>query len=67
MQLPPTTTKAEMQYVISPIVQACDAISGQDPVPEGDHAAVPPAYQDLENLAMSYNGVEKAYADPGRS
>ncbi|MCC7377840.1 MAG: ribonuclease Y [Chitinophagaceae bacterium] len=53
----------EMQYVISPIIQACDAISGARP---GARREIMLQYiqriKDLENLAMSYNGVEKAYA-----
>jgi len=53
----------EMQYVISPIVQACDAISGSRP---GARREIMQQYlqriKELENLAMSYNGVEKAYA-----
>lgn len=55
--------EVEMQYVISPIVQACDAISGARP---GARREIMQQYlqriKDLENLAMSYNGVEKAYA-----
>lgn len=53
----------EMQYVISPIIQACDAISGARP---GARREIMQQYiqriKDLENLALSYNGVEKAYA-----
>ncbi len=53
----------EMQYVISPIIQACDAISGARP---GARREIMQQYlqriKDLEQLAMSYNGVEKAYA-----
>ena len=53
----------EMQYVISPIIQACDAISGARP---GARREIMQQYiqriKDLENLAMGYTGVEKAYA-----
>ena len=53
----------EMQYVISPIIQACDAISGARP---GARREIMQQYiqriKDLENLALAYNGVEKAYA-----
>ncbi len=53
----------EMQYVISPIIQACDAISGARP---GARREIMQQYiqriKDLENLAQGYNGVEKAYA-----
>ena len=53
----------EMQYVISPIVQACDAISGARP---GARREIMQQYlqriRDLENLALAYPGVEKAYA-----
>jgi len=55
--------EVEMQYVISPIVQACDAISGARP---GARREIMQQYlqriKDLENLAMTYPGVEKAYA-----
>jgi ribonuclease Y len=53
----------EMQYVISPIIQACDAISGARP---GARREIMQQYiqriKDLENLALAYAGVEKAYA-----
>jgi ribonuclease Y len=53
----------EMQFVISPIVQACDSISGARP---GARREIMQQYlqriKELENLALGYNGVEKAYA-----
>ena len=53
----------EMQFVISPIIQACDAISGARP---GARREIMQQYiqriKDLENLALAYTGVEKAYA-----
>jgi ribonuclease Y len=53
----------EMLFVISPIIQACDAISGARP---GARREIMQQYiqriKDLENLAMAYTGVEKAYA-----
>ncbi|MBA3647293.1 MAG: ribonuclease Y [Chitinophagales bacterium] len=55
--------EVEMTYVISPIVQACDAVSGARP---GARREMLEQYlkrlKDLENLAMSQDGVEKAYA-----
>ena len=53
----------EMTFVISPIIQACDAISGARP---GARREMMQQYiqriKDLEKLAMDYQGVEKAYA-----
>lgn len=53
----------EMQFIISPIIQACDAMSGARP---GARREIMQSYlqriKDLENLAISYDGVEKAYA-----
>jgi ribonucrease Y len=53
----------EMTNVLSPIIQACDAISGARP---GARREIMQSYlqriKDLETLAMSYGGVEKAYA-----
>ena len=55
--------ETEMQFVISPIIQACDSISGARP---GARREIMQQYiqriKDLENLALTYNGVEKAYA-----
>jgi ribonuclease Y len=53
----------EMTSLLSPIIQVCDAISGARP---GARRQVMESYvqrlKDLENLAMSYAGVTKAYA-----
>ena len=53
----------EMTSLISPIVQACDAISGARP---GARREVVESYikrlRELEDLALSYPGVEKTFA-----
>lgn len=53
----------EMTNLISPIVQVCDGISGARP---GARRQIAESYiqrlKDLENLAISQNGVSKAYA-----
>lgn len=53
----------EMNNIISPIVQACDAISGARP---GARREILESYLkrigELEELAMAHEGVQKAYA-----
>jgi ribonuclease Y len=53
----------EMTTLISPIVQVCDAISGARP---GARREIVESYikriKELENLALSYDGVSNAYA-----
>jgi ribonuclease Y len=53
----------EMTTMLSPIVQICDAISGARP---GARREIQEQYmkrlKDLENVALSYPGVEKTYA-----
>ncbi|MCB9195569.1 MAG: ribonuclease Y [Flavobacteriales bacterium] len=53
----------EMKTMIAPIVQVCDAISGARP---GARREIVESYiqriKDLENLALSYEGVDTAYA-----
>ena len=53
----------EMTSLISPIIQACDAISGSRP---GARREIMESYikrlKDLENLAISFDGVNKCYA-----
>jgi ribonuclease Y len=53
----------EMTYLLSPVVQVCDAISGARP---GARRQVLDSYierlKDLENIAFGFPGVKKAYA-----
>lgn len=53
----------EMTSLLSPIIQVCDAISGARP---GARRQVLDSYiqrlKDLEDIALSFNGVNKAYA-----
>jgi ribonuclease Y len=53
----------EMTSMLSPIVQACDAISGSRP---GARREIMDSYikrlKDLENLALSFEGVNKCFA-----
>lgn len=55
--------EVEMNTLLAPIVQVCDAISGARP---GARREIVEAYikrlNDLENIAMSYPGVVKTYA-----
>ncbi len=55
--------EVEMTHLISPIVQACDAISGARP---GARREILESYlkriKELEELAANFPGVEKAYA-----
>ena len=55
--------EVEMQTLLAPIVQICDAISGARP---GARREIVEAYikrlNDLEQLALSYPGVVKTYA-----
>jgi ribonucrease Y len=55
--------EVEMETLIAPIVQACDAISGARP---GARREIVEAYikrlNELENLALQYPGVIKTYA-----
>ncbi|MEP6792886.1 MAG: ribonuclease Y [Saprospiraceae bacterium] len=53
----------EMTNILSPVIQACDAISGARP---GARREILESYLkrigDLEDLAMGFEGVQKAYA-----
>ena len=53
----------EMKYLISPLIQVCDAISGARP---GARRQVLDSYiqrlKDLENIAFGFKGVKNAYA-----
>jgi ribonuclease Y len=55
--------EVEMQTLLAPIVQVCDAISGARP---GARREAVESYikrlNELESMAMSYNGVTKTYA-----
>ncbi len=55
--------EVEMNSIISPIIQACDAISGARP---GARREILESYLkrigELEEMAMSHDGVQKAYA-----
>lgn len=55
--------EVEMNNILSPIVQACDAISGARP---GARREILESYLkrigELEELAMAHDGVQKAYA-----
>lgn len=55
--------EVEMQTLLAPIVQVCDAISGARP---GARREIVESYikrlKDLEGLALSYPGVTKTYA-----
>lgn len=55
--------EVEMSNILSPIIQACDAISGARP---GARREILESYLkrigELEDLALSYEGVQKAYA-----
>jgi len=53
----------EMTSILSPIIQACDAISGSRPgARREDVENYIKRLKDLENLALEYQGVEKAFA-----
>ena len=53
----------EMKFLLSPVVQVCDAISGARP---GARRQVLDSYierlKNLEEIALDFDGVQKAYA-----
>lgn len=53
----------EMKFLLSPVVQVCDAISGARP---GARRQVLDSYierlKNLEEIALDFEGVQKAYA-----
>ena len=53
----------EMKFLLSPVIQVCDAISGARP---GARRQVLDSYierlQNLEEIALDFEGVQKAYA-----
>ncbi|BDS15465.1 ribonuclease Y [Aureispira anguillae] len=55
--------EVEMKYIISPIVQVCDAISGARP---GARREILESYieriKELEQVALAHDGVQKVYA-----
>lgn len=55
--------EVEMTHIISPLTQACDAISGARP---GARREIIESYlkriNELEDIALAYDGVQKAYA-----
>lgn len=52
----------EMTSLLSPIVQACDAISGSRPGARRGDEGYLERIREMENMALSYPGVEKAFA-----
>ncbi|MFI5220796.1 MAG: ribonuclease Y [Bacteroidia bacterium] len=55
--------EVEMTSILSPIIQACDAISGSRPgARREDSENYMKRLKTLETMALSYPGVEKAYA-----
>ena len=53
----------EMTSMLSPIIQACDAISGSRPgARREDSENYMKRLKNLETIALSYSGVEKAFA-----